>query len=126
MKLSTFLFLLGCALVIIFAVTHSAHAQPVITNISVAPFVESGVTPPSSTAADIAKVLQDFGIQVNVTSIGSILFLIYALAKLLRNKTALGNGSIGNFLSSIVNLEAKGDTAPQPQPQPAAEPANKP
>jgi hypothetical protein len=60
-----------------------------------------------STAQDIAKVFNDFGINVNVSSIGGVLFLVYYASKILRNKTPLGNGAIGNILSSVVNAEQK-------------------
>jgi hypothetical protein len=68
------------------------------------------IPPPAqqeSTAQDIAKVFNDFGINVNVSSIGGVLFLIYYGSKILRNKTPLGNGMIGNILSSVVNAEQK-------------------
>lgn len=69
---------------------------------------------PDSTSADWAKALGDVGIHVNVTSIGSVLFLVYFGAKIIRNKTSLGNTPLGNFLSSVLNAES----APQQPAQP--------
>jgi hypothetical protein len=78
--------------------------------------ITTNTTAVQQTAQDIAKVFSDFGVHVDITSIGSILFLIYFGAKLLRNKTPLGDGAIGNLLSSVVNLEATPKPT-QTQPQ---------
>src|ERR1700760_116721 len=63
--------------------------------------------PGQQTPQDIAKVFQDFGVHADIPTIGGVLFIVYAVAKLIRNKTPLGNTAFGNILSSVVNLEAK-------------------
>lgn len=83
------------------ATAHKCHAQ---TNANVPP-AQNQVS--DSTAQDIAKVFSDFGIDIPVGQIGGWLFVIYFAAKIARNKTPLGNGAIGNILSSVVNAEQK-------------------
>jgi hypothetical protein len=84
------------------AVKHECHAQ---TNTNSPP--AQGQQLPDSTAQDWQKALGDVGIHVNVQTIGSVWFLIYLTSKYLRNKTSLGSGPVGNFLSSVLNAEQK-------------------
>lgn len=78
---------------------------------------------PDSTAQDWVKALDDIGIHVNVTTIGSVLFLVYYGSKIVRNKIA-PNSPLAKVLGNIVNAEQSPPAVPaQPQPvKPAQNP----
>lgn len=78
--------------------------------------------PPESTASDIAKVLKDFGVNVSVGSIASILGLVVIAARMLRKAIPdnLQTGAMGTALKHAA-LEINPSLTPTPPsvPQPA-------
>jgi hypothetical protein len=99
-----------------------AFSQPTNgTNwVSVFPTATYYVNPPESTAGDIVKVFQDFGVNLSVGSVASVLGLVVLGARLLRKAIPdnLQTGQLAQLLKHV-SLEINPVTPPSPVKPPA-------